>query len=75
LARPSLYIDESLLLDDTVYVAGQRVSPGMYVEVESRKLVHLVREDRLPASCDGRVAAYVQRPLNWAGVSGDCSPS
>jgi len=70
-ARQSSFIDESLLLTDSYYVAGQRVSPGMYVEVESRKVVQLMREDRLPASCDGRVATYVQRPLNWAGVTGN----
>jgi hypothetical protein len=69
MARPSSYIDESLLLDDTYYVAGQRVAPGTYLEVESRKVIHVDREDQLPASCDGRVATYVHRPLNWARIS------
>ena len=73
MARPSSYIDETLLLDDSYFVAGQRVAPGTYIEVESRRVIHVEREDLLPASCDGRVATYVQRPLTWARVSGAAS--
>jgi hypothetical protein len=41
-----------------LYLAGERVPPGVYREISSRREVRLEREDYLPASLDGRVACY-----------------
>jgi hypothetical protein len=52
------------VLDDageaTLYLAGEVVPPGEYVRVDAwpHARVALTREGRLPASFDGRVAAY-----------------
>ena len=41
-----------------LYLAGERVPPGVYREISSRREVRLEREDYLPASLNGRVACY-----------------
>ncbi len=41
---------------DALYLAGERVSPGVYDAIESGRRIHLHREDFLPASLNGRVA-------------------
>ena len=51
---------------DEVYLAGARVPPGRYVEIETGREVHLQHEDYLPATLDGHVAAYIRKPENWA---------
>jgi hypothetical protein len=56
------------MLDDageaTLYLAGEVVPPGEYVRVDAwpESRVVLAREGRLPASFDGRVAAYQRLP-------------
>lgn len=47
-----------------IYLAGQRVIPGRYRQLETGREVVLEHEDRLPASLDGRVACYI-----WLGPS------
>ena len=48
------------ILDTELYLAGDRVAPGCYCEIDTNAKVHLEREDTLPASLDGRVACYVR---------------
>lgn len=45
--------------EDHLFVAGQKVPPGIYREISSLREVRLEEEDTLPASLDGRVACYV----------------
>jgi hypothetical protein len=42
-----------------LYLAGERVPAGLYRDVESGREIRLETEDYLPATLDGRVAAYV----------------
>ena len=46
--------------EETLYLAGAVVPPGEYVRVDGwpHARVVLTRDGRLPASFDGRVAAY-----------------
>ena len=41
-----------------IYLAGERVLPGIYRQIGVGREVVLEHEDRLPASLDGRVACY-----------------
>jgi hypothetical protein len=51
-----------------LYLAGERVPPGVYWEISSRREVRLEREDYLPASLDGRVACYQRIAfVRWDG--------
>lgn len=43
-----------------IFLAGERVLPGIYREVETRRELELVSEDYLPATLDGRVACYMR---------------
>lgn len=64
--KPNLLLPE--LAIDTIYIAGQKVSPGRYRLVGSQRDILLEREDTLPASLDGRVAEYIRRPETWADL-------
>lgn len=44
---------------DNLYLAGEKVPPGCYKQVESGRIVTLEEEDFLPASLDGRIACYL----------------
>ncbi|CEK16065.1 hypothetical protein CP488_01380 [Chthonomonas calidirosea] len=48
-----------------LYLAGERVMPGLYRQVNGKREVWLEQEDVLPASLDGRVACY-RRVYSWA---------
>jgi hypothetical protein len=48
-----------------VYLAGQKVPPGTYRQIEGDREIRLDQEDVLPASCDGHVSAYRRRPETW----------
>jgi hypothetical protein len=52
-------------LGEGIFLAGERVAPGIYVDIESRREYRLDEEDYLPASLNGRVAAYVLKPATW----------
>ncbi len=41
-----------------LYLAGERVPPGIYKEIESGRRIRHDGEDFLPASLDWRVACY-----------------
>ena len=43
-------------IHDEIYLAGERVRPGIYFQVDSDRRVRLDSEDTLPASLDGKVA-------------------
>ncbi len=49
-----------------LYLAGHPAPAGTYRQVETGQEVRLDREDILPATLDGRIAAYERRPLTWA---------
>ena len=42
-----------------IYLAGERVPPGTYRDVDTGREIQLEDESSLPASFDGRVAAYM----------------
>jgi len=47
-----------------LFLAGERVPPGLYRQIGSGRQIHVTSEDYLPASLDGRVACYV-RVRTW----------
>lgn len=54
---PDYYVQE-------VFLANQRVGPGIYRQVGSKTEIVLAEPDRLPASHDGRIACYVRVDLH-----------
>jgi len=48
-----------------IYLAGERVPPGQYQDTSSGREICLERQDFLPASLDGRVAAYIRVEHTW----------
>jgi hypothetical protein len=48
-----------------LYLAGERVPPGRYKQVEGRRIITLDHEDILPARLDGCVARYVRILPDW----------
>lgn len=54
---------------EEVFVAGERVRPGIYRQIGSRREVQLETEDTLPASLDGRVACYERVRGTWAQMA------
>ena len=45
---------------EELFLAGERVPPGLYRQLDSKREIHLTSEDYLPASLDGHVACYVR---------------
>ena len=56
-------------LDEQLFLAGERVRPGMYRQVGGVRQVLLEQEDFLPASLDGRVACYTLVRDTWEQLS------
>ena len=52
-------------LEGEIYLAGERVAPGIYRQIGSTREVCLDREEALPASLDGRVACYQRIEHTW----------
>ena len=50
---------------DKLYLAGEQVPAGRYRDVDTRREVRLEQEGRLPASLDGRIAAYACVEYTW----------
>jgi hypothetical protein len=48
-----------------VFVAGERVPPGVYHQIDTDSEIVLDSEDYLPASLDGRVACYEPVHVHW----------
>ena len=63
---PSLTLTEMMTSD--LYLAGERVPAGIYHEVESGREIQLETEGYLPATLDGRVAAYVSILYTWGHI-------
>jgi hypothetical protein len=55
-------------LDEELFLAGERVRPGIYRQIGGAREVLVEKEDFLPASLDGRVACYM-RVNTWAEMS------
>lgn len=54
---------------DELYLAGERVSAGTYRQVGgSREVMISAEGDTLPASLDGRVAAYMRVQYRWCDM-------
>lgn len=49
-----------------LFLAGERVLPGIYRQLGNGREVRLDEEDILPASLDGRVACYTLVSNTWA---------
>ena len=56
-------------LDDELFLAGEKVRPGMYRQIGGARHVVLDHEDFLPASLDGRVACYTRAYETWGQMS------
>jgi hypothetical protein len=56
-------------LDDELFLAGEKVRPGMYRQVGGARQILLEQEDFLPASLDGRVACYTRVNETWEQMS------
>ena len=54
---------------EQVYLAGEKVLPGVYRQIGSVREICLEAEDILPASLDGRVACYMRINYTWAQMS------
>jgi len=50
---------------EELFLAGERVPPGIYRQIDSKRVIYITSEDHLPASLDGRVACHV-RVRTWA---------
>ena len=58
-------LGSSNLFVDECYLAGERVPSGLYREIGTGRQVELLEESVLPASLDGRVAAYLCVRYTW----------
>ncbi len=54
--------------DGEVFLAGERVAPGLYRQIGGWREICLDQEDVLPASLDGRVACYERVQHTWQQV-------
>ena len=54
---------------DELFLAGERVLPGLYRQINGRREIRLETEDILPASLDGQVACYMRVHRTWAQMS------
>lgn len=55
--------------DEEIFLAGERVKPGVYRQVGGGREVRIETEDFLPASLDGRVACYMLIKNTWGQMS------
>lgn len=51
-----------------LFLAGERVPPGLYRQIGSGRELCFDEESSLPASLDGRVACYVAVRHTWAQI-------
>ena len=64
-------------MDDTAtFSAGEKVPPGEYIRIDiwSDRIIQIALNDVLPASHDGRVAAYRRLPIKHAVTTVNPSP-
>lgn len=60
------HLRETDQFERDIYLAGERVPPGIYQEVGRNREIHLNCEDYLPASLDGQVACFVRVVKAWS---------
>ncbi len=48
-----------------LFLAGERVSPGIYRQIGGDREIRVDREEVLPASLDGKVACYLRVNAAW----------
>ena len=60
---------EHEMFGDELFLAGERVTPGLYREIGGKREVRLDAEDILPASLDGRVACYTRIRNQWSQLA------
>jgi hypothetical protein len=60
---------EQELLGEELFLAGERVLPGIYRQVGGGREIRLDEEDFLPASLDGRVACYMRVKNTWGQMA------
>ena len=65
---------EDVLGTGEIYLAGERVAPGNYKQIDGHRRICLDHEDVLPASLDGRVACYERLQYTW-GATGPQHPA
>ena len=53
---------------DEVFVAGEKVEPGLYKQIGGTRMINLDTEDILPATCDGKVACYRRIEATWGTI-------
>jgi hypothetical protein len=56
---------------DELFLAGEKVMPGIYRQIGGGREIRLDTEDFLPASLDGRVACYMRVRNTWAQMSSE----
>jgi len=61
MARPRR-IPDGILNNAIYFLAGDVVSAGVYWEIDGVREIWFTHTGILPASLDGRVAAYIRRP-------------
>jgi len=54
---------------EEVYLAGEKVRPGIYWQIGGDREIRVDKDDTLPASLDGRVACYVRVGATWGQMS------
>jgi hypothetical protein len=54
---------------EELFLAGERVRPGIYRQIGGSRQVCLDQEDVLPASLDGRVACYMLVSNQWGQMA------
>jgi hypothetical protein len=54
---------------EDLFLAGEKVRPGVYRQIGGEREVRLEREDILPASLDGRVACYMRVHPTWGQMN------
>ena len=56
-------------LNDELFLAGEKVLPGIYRQIGGGREIRLEDEDILPASLDGRVACYMRIHSTWGQLA------
>lgn len=59
---------EEEVSSEQLFIAGERVLPGIYRQVGGNREIRLESEDFLPASLDGTVACYM-RIRTWEQIA------
>lgn len=54
---------------EELFLAGEKVLPGIYRQIGGGREIRLEQEDFLPASLDGRVACYMRIRNTWSQMT------